>query len=146
MEKNNEKIKINPNVDLSDATLEEMTQVEQDLLVNLAKKKLASKMIEDVYKKHPDWPSPAATIMPARSTIGYTTLFGNYYLFYLTIPDLLDVLLVDNVFYDEKEMKWKVKFKGINIDSLDKAVGLFFKSISFKELYSGKQRDRKSVV
>lgn len=137
MEKNNEKIKINPNVDLSDATLEEMTQVEQDLLVNLAKKKLASKMIEDVYKKHPDWPSPAATIMPARSTIGYTTLFGNYYLFYLTIPDLLDVLLVDNVFYDEKEMKWRVKFKGIDIDSLDKAVGLFFKSISFKELYSG---------
>ena len=45
MEKNNKKIKINPNVDLSDATLEEMTQVEQDLLVNLAKKKLASKMI-----------------------------------------------------------------------------------------------------
>lgn len=137
MEKNNKKIKINPNVDLSDATLEEMTQVEQDLLVNLAKKKLASKMIEDAYKKHPDWPSPAATMMPVRSTIGYTTLFGNYYLFYLTIPDLLDVLLVDNVFYDEKEMKWRVKFKGIDIDSLDKAVGLFFKSISFKELYSG---------
>lgn len=137
MKKNNKKIKINPNVDLSDATLEEMTLVEQDLLVNLAKKKLASKMIEDAYKKHPDWPSPAATMMPVRSTIGYTTLFGNYYLFYLTIPDLLDVLLVDNVFYDEKEMKWRVKFKGIDIDSLDKAVGLFFKSISFKELYSG---------
>lgn len=136
-EKNNKKIKINPNVDLSDATLEEMTQVEQDLLVNLAKKKLASKMIEDAYKKHPDWPSPAATMMPVRSTIGYTTLFGNYYLFYLTIPDLLDVLLVDNVFYDEKEMKWRVKFKGIDTDSLDKAVGLFFNSISFKELYSG---------
>ena len=75
--------------------------------------------------------------MPVRSTIGYTTLFGNYYLFYLTIPELLDILLVDNVFYDEKEMKWRVKFKGIDIDSLDKAVGLFFKSISFKELYSG---------
>ena len=137
MEKNNKKIKINPNVDLSDATLEEMTQIEQDLLVNLAKKKLASKMIEDAYKKHPDWPSPVATIMPVRSTIGYTTLFGNYYLFYLTIPELLDILLVDDVFYDEKEMKWRVKFKGIDTDSLDKAVGLFFKSISFKELYSG---------
>lgn len=137
MKKNNKKIKINPNVDLSDATLEEMTQVEQGLLVKLAKKKLASKMIEDAYKKHPDWSSPAATIMPVRSTIGYTTLFGNYYLFYLTIPDLLDVLLVDNVFYDEKEMKWRVKFKGIDIDSLDKAVGVFGDSISFRELYSG---------
>ena len=137
MKKDNKKIKINQNVDLSDATLEEMTQVEQELLVKLAKKKLASKMIEDAYKKHPDWPSPAATMMPVRSTIGYTTLFGNYYLFYLTIPELLDILLVDNVFYDEKEMKWRVKFKGIDIDSLDKAVGLFFKSISFKELYSG---------
>ena len=137
MKKNNKKIKINPNVDLSDATLEEMTLVEQDLLVNLAKKKLASKMIEDAYKKHPDWPSPAATMMPVRSTIGYTTLFGNYYLFYLTIPDLLDVLLVDDVFYDEKQMKWRIKFKGIDTDSLDKAVGLFNKSISFRELYSG---------
>ena len=137
MKKDNKKIKINPNVDLSDATLEEMTQVEQGLLVKLAKKKLASKMIEDAYKKHPDWPSPAATIMPVRSTIGYTTLFGNYYLFYLTIPELLDILLVDDVFYDEKQMKWRVKFKGIDTDSLDKAVGLFFNSISFKELYSG---------
>jgi len=137
MKKNNKKIKINPNVDLSDVTLEEMTQVEQDLLVKLAKKKLASKMIEDAYKKHPDWPLPAATMMPVRSTIGYTVLFGNYYLFYLTIPELLDILLVDDVFYDEKEMKWRVKFKGIDIDSLDKAVGLFFNSISFKELYSG---------
>lgn len=136
MKKNNKKIKINPNVDLSDATLEEMTQVEQDLLVNLAKKKLASKMIEDAYKKHPDWPSPAATIMPVRSTIGYTTLFGNYYLFYLTIPDLLDVLLVDDVFYDEKEMKWRVKFKGIDIDCLNEVVGIFGDSISFRELYS----------
>lgn len=137
MKKDNKKIKINPNVDLSDATLEEMTLVEQDLLVNLAKKKLASKMIEDAYKKHPDWPSPAATMMPVRSTIGYTTLFGNYYLFYLTIPDLLDVLLVDDVFYDEKQMKWRIKFKGIDTDSLDKAVGLFNKSISFRKLYSG---------
>lgn len=137
MKKDNKKIKINPNVDLSDATLEEMTQVEQELLVKLAKKKLASKMIEDAYKKHPDWPSPAATMMPVRSTIGYTTLFGNYYLFYLTIPELLDILLVDNVFYDEKEMKWKARFKGIDTDSLDKAVGLFNKSISFRELYSG---------
>ena len=135
MKKNNKKIKINQNVDLSDVTLEEMTQVEQDLLVNLAKKKLASKMIEDAYKKHPDWPSPA-TMMPVRSTIGYTTLFGNYYLFYLTIPDLLDVLLVDNVFYDEKELKWKVKFKGIDIDCLNEAVGVFGDSISFRELYS----------
>ena len=109
MKENNKKIKINPNVDLSDATLEEMTQVEQDLLVNLAKKKLASKMIEDAYKKHPDWPSPAATMMPIRSTIGYTVLFGNYYLFYLTIPGLLDVLLVDNVFYDEKEMESEIQ-------------------------------------
>ena len=32
----------------------------------------------------------------------------------------------------KKEMKWRVKFKGIDIDSLDKAVRLFFKSISFK--------------
>ena len=137
MKENNKKIKINPNVDLSDVTLEEMTQVEQDLLVNLAKKKLASKMIEDAYKKHPDWPSPAATMMPVRSTIGYTVLFGNYYLFYLTIPELLDVLLVDNVFYDEKEMKWRVKFKGIDIDKLNEAVGVFGDSISFRELYSG---------
>lgn len=137
MKKNNKKIKINPNIDLSDATLEEMTQIEQDLLVKLAKKKLASKMIEDAYKKHPDWPSPVATMMPVRSTIGYTTLFGNYYLFYLTIPDLLDVLLVNNVFYDEKEMKWKVKFKGIDIDCLNKAVGIFGNSISFRELFSG---------
>lgn len=136
MKKNNNKIKINPNVDLSDVTLEEMTQVEQDLLVNLAKKKLASKMIEDAYKKHPDWPSPAATMMPVRSTIGYTTLFGNYYLFYLTIPDLLDVLLVDDVFYDEKQLKWRVKFKGIDIDCLNEAVGVFGDSISFRELYS----------
>jgi hypothetical protein len=137
MEKNNKKIKINPNVDLSDATLEEMTQVEQDLLVNLAKKKLASKMIEDAYKKHPDWPSPAATMMPVRSTIGYTVLFGNYYLFYLTIPELLDVLLVDNVFYDEKEMKWKAKFKGLDLDRINEVVGLFGDSISFRELFSG---------
>lgn len=137
MKENNKKIKINPNVDLSDATLEEMTQVEQDLLINLAKKKLASKMIEDAYKKHPDWPSPAATMMPIRSTIGYTVLFGNYYLFYLTIPGLLDVLLVDNVFYDEKEMKWKVKFKGVDLDRINEVVGLFGDSISFRELFSG---------
>lgn len=136
MKKNNKKININSSVNLSDATLEEMTQVEQELLVKLAKKKLALKMIDDTYKKHPDWPSPSATFMPVRSTIGYTVLFGNYYLFYLTIPDLLDILLVDNVFYDEKEMKWRLKFKGIDIDKLNEAVGVFGDSISFRELYS----------
>lgn len=136
MKKNNKKININASVNLSDATLEEMTQVEQELLVKLAKKKLALKMIDDTYKKHPDWPSPSATFMPVRSTIGYTVLFGNYYLFYLTIPDLLDILLVDNVFYDEKEMKWRLKFKGIDIDKLNGAVGVFGDSISFRELYS----------
>lgn len=137
MKENNKKIKINPNAKLSDATLEEMTQVEQELLVRLAKQKLASKLIDDAYEKHPDWQSPSATMMPIRSTIGYTVLFGNYYLFYLTIPELLDILLVDNVFYDEKELKWKVKFKGIDLDRLDEAIGLFGDSISFRELFSG---------